>query len=352
MNALKQIITWTSAGFLLAMMAGTPAVADDTELLRVAPLPSEENKPRILFIIDTSTSMNSSEDTLEQYVTTEAYSGQCDPNRTYWLDTPDGLPQCGSSGEEEDEDEDECEDEDGGSCAEQSIDKDNFFCQTALQQMAGLGSVTTIFAQYRDGGPSGQSSGPKKWQSIAPGYNSEPVECYADSGVHGDGSSATLVYAKAGSNINPWYTDNPAEEIDWASIGGGQTYTFYDGNYLNYRVSAPIVSESRIDIVKQVLTTVFQSVSGVIVGVERFNDSEGGTIIQGLIDIDTNRAEALAAVASLTPNDHTTIAESLYESALYWLGEPAEFAEIDGDNENFTDHDILVDPSAGAGAQA
>ncbi len=80
-----------------------------------------------------------------------------------------------------------------------------------------------------------------------------------------------------------------------------------------------LVSESRIDIVKQVLTVLFSSISGVQVGVERFNDSEGGTIIQGLIDIDTNRAQALAAVDSLTPEDHTTIAESLYESSLYWL---------------------------------
>jgi type IV pilus assembly protein PilY1 len=93
-----------------------------------------------------------------------------------------------------------------------------------------------------------------------------------------------------------------------------------------------------------VLTTLFSAISNVRVGVERFNDSEGGTIIQGLIDIDTDRAAALAAVASLTPEDHTTIAESLYEAVLYWRGMAAEFAEIDGDNENFTDPAILVTP--------
>ena len=342
MNAFKQFITWISAGFLLAMMAGAPALADDTELLRVAPLPSEENKPRILFIIDTSGSMDSEEETLEQYVVTESYAGQCDSNRTYWLDTPDGLPPCGQSGYDADDD-DDCDDDDDDNCiSQQYIDKDNFFCQTALTQMAGLGSITTVFAQFREGGPSGNGSGPKKWQSLAPGYNSEPIECLADSGIHGDGTSSTRLWAKAGSNIDPWYTDNPAQEIDWTSIGAQQTYTFYDGNYLNYRVSAPVVQAERIDIVKNVLRTLFESISGIQVGVERFNSQEGGTIILGLVDIDTDRAKALAAVDSLQAGGGTPLSEVMYESVLYWRGMTAEFAEEYNEQDAKTDPAILA----------
>ena len=83
MNAFKQFITWTSAGFLLAMMAGTPAVADDTELLLVPPPSSNLTKPRIMFIIDTSTSMESNEDTPIPYNQAQTYSGECDADAIY-----------------------------------------------------------------------------------------------------------------------------------------------------------------------------------------------------------------------------------------------------------------------------
>ncbi len=57
MNAQKRNITWTCAGILLAMTAGTPAVADDTELLLVTPAAAAGDKPNMLFILDTSGSM-------------------------------------------------------------------------------------------------------------------------------------------------------------------------------------------------------------------------------------------------------------------------------------------------------
>jgi type IV pilus assembly protein PilY1 len=332
MNALKQFITWTSAGFLLAMMAGTPAVADDTELLLVPPPSSDLTKPRIMFIIDTSTSMESNEDTPIPYNQNNTYDGECNADAIYYMLITGVEPDCAGS-------------------TEGYIDKDNWNCQAAERQMNGLGSFNGILAQYRDGGKDGTGTGPKKWQFLAEGYNSEPVECEADAGIHGDGVDTTRLWAKAGSDIDPWYTANPDEAISWNGAPRNQSYSMYDGNFLNWDANPVLTSESRIDIVKQVLTVLFSSISNVQVGVERFNDSEGGTIIQGLIDIDTNRAQALAAVDSLTPEDHTTIAESLYESSLYWLGLPAEFGEDDGDNENFTDHAILVDPSAGPGSQ-
>ncbi len=332
MNALKRIIIRTCAGFLLAMMAGAPAVADDTELLLVPPPSSDATKPRIMFIIDTSTSMTSQEETPIPYNQNNTYAGECNADAIYYMLITGVEPDCAGT-------------------TEGFIDKDNWNCQAAETQMNGLGSFDGVLAQYRDGGKDGTGSGPKKWQFLAQGYNSEPVECEADAGIHGDGVDTTRLWAKAGSDIDPWYTADPLEAVSWNGAPRNQSYSMYDGNFLNWDANPVLTSESRINIVKQVLTVLFSSISGVQVGVERFNDDEGGTIIQGLIDIDTNRAEALAAVDSLTPEDHTTIAESLYESALYWLGEPAEFGEIDGDNENFTDHGILVDPSAGAGDQ-
>ena len=61
MNANKRNIIGTCAGLLLALTAGAPVIADDAELLLAAPISTEQTKPNILFIIDTSTSMKSNE---------------------------------------------------------------------------------------------------------------------------------------------------------------------------------------------------------------------------------------------------------------------------------------------------
>ncbi len=321
MSGIKKFISWTSAGFLLSMMAGAPAVADDTELLLAAPDSSDATKPRILFIIDTSGSMDSTEETAVPYDGSEDYDGDCDKDAIYWMTVNGILPDCAGS-------------------TDQYIDKDNWNCDAANVQMTGLGSYAGVMAQYRDGGKDGTGSGPEKWQFLSAGYNSEPVECEVDAGIHGDGVDLTRVWAKAGSDNDPWYTADTLEALSWNGAPRNQTYTVYDGNWLNWDANPVLVYAERIDIVKQVLTTIFSSVSGIYVGVERFNSSYGGTIIQGLVDLDTNRAVALAAVDALEAGGGTPLSESLYESALYWLGLPAEFPEADDDIQ--TDPAILA----------
>ena len=155
MNAVKRNITWIGAGLLLAMMAGTPAVADDTELLLVPPPSSEQTKPRILFIIDTSTSMESEEDTALPYVATDAYGGDCNSDAIYWMTISGVLPDCA-----------------GGTT--QFIDRTSFLCDAATLRMTGLGSYAGVMAQSRDGGKDGSKvGGPLKWQFLVAGYNSE-----------------------------------------------------------------------------------------------------------------------------------------------------------------------------------
>ena len=276
MNVNKRNIIGTCAGFLLALTAGAPVIADDTELLLVAPNATDATKPRIMFIIDTSSSMKSEEDTAEPYVDTATYTGDCDPDRLYWMTVAGVVPVCDGSND-------------------QYIDKANFFCDAANRQLNGLGNYAATMAQYRDGGRDGTGSGPDKWQFLAAGYNSAPVECQADEGVHGTDGRPAFLWARTGSNNADPFTDLAAEKVSWGGAPRNQAYTVYDGNYLNWQANPVITSLRRIDIVKQVLTTIFNSVSGIMVGVERFNDDEGGTIIQAIIDLDTNRAQALAA---------------------------------------------------------
>jgi hypothetical protein len=264
MNANKRNIIGTCAGFLLALTAGAPVIADDTELLLVSPPSTDATKPRIMFIIDTSTSMTSNEDTAVPYNPGQTYGGDCNSDAIYYMTVSGIVPDCS-----------------GGT--DRFVDKDNWNCVAADAMLNGLGSFSGVLAQYRDGGKDGTGSGPKKWQFLAAGYNSEPVECEADYGIHGDGRP-TFLWPKAGSDVPDWYTEIENEAINFNGAPRNQNYTVYDGNYLNWDANPVIVSMERIDIVKQVLTTLFSAISNVRVGVERFNDSEGGTIIQGLID--------------------------------------------------------------------
>ena len=76
-----------------------------------------------------------------------------------------------------------------------------FLCDYAANQISIIGSYTNTMVQYRDGGNDGISEGPARWQYLAPGFHDSPVECHADSGVHGDGRRSHL-WAANGTNLN------------------------------------------------------------------------------------------------------------------------------------------------------
>ena len=226
-----QKATWTSIGFVLALLTGNPAVADDTELLLINPDPTLNPVPNVMFILDTSGSMTTTEVTNQPYDSAVVYGGNCDNDAVYWTDV-DVLPVC-----------------DGTGSNIQWIDKTSFNCDFATQQMLGIGSFSNTMVQWRNGGKNGTTSGPTRWQYLAPGYNTEAVECQADSGVHGDGR-ATFLWALGGTNEPDPYTDDPNVELSWGSAPRNLGYTFYDGNYLNWKASPLSVSLTRSTIMK------------------------------------------------------------------------------------------------------
>ena len=211
----------------------------------------------------------------------------------------------------------------------------SFVCNIANRQMLGIGSYSGVMVQHRPG----LSGGAAKWQYLEAGFNTEFVECEADSGNHGDGT-AGFVYAVKGAGLANPFTNDPSEELSWGSSPRNQNYTVYDGNYLNWKNNPVTVNLSRMAIVKAVITAVLQSITNVNIGVMRFNRSrEGGTVIKAISDVDTDRAALLATVDNLSAVDHTTLAETLYEAALYWRGLPAYYGEIDSQHE--TDPAVL-----------
>ena len=299
--------TWISVGCGVALLAGAPAMADDTELLLITPDPRFNPKPNVMFILDTSGSMGSSETTIQPYDSNLSYGGDCDINAVYWTEV-DVLPTCDASNT-------------------QWVAKSSFHCEYADKQISGIGSFTNTMVQFRDGGKGGVGPGPYRWQYLAPGYNTQPVECQADSGTHGDGRP-TFLWADNGTNLpDPWI-DDPSQELSWGSAPRNLGYTFYDGNYLNWKASPASVSMTRLDIMKEVTKKVLNSVNNLNVGLMRFNNQQGGPVMLGITDLDANRQTVIDAIDTLPANGWTPLSETLYESALYWRGMPAHYGEL------------------------
>ena len=157
---------WVGAGLSIAMIVGAPAIADDTELLLVTPDPARLPNPNIMFILDTSSSMTSVEETVAPYDSGRTYSeGTCDTDALYWSET-NLVPTCSDANN-------------------QWISKSAFYCEFANRQLNGLGSFTNMLVQFRnpDSDPgSGNNSTTSSWNFLQPGDHSSPVECRADSG--------------------------------------------------------------------------------------------------------------------------------------------------------------------------
>jgi type IV pilus assembly protein PilY1 len=280
----------------LTVIVAAPAFSDDTELLLTTAQSS--GKPNILFILDTSGSMNTLEHTIAFYDSAQIYTSvdTCDNNFFYWNDT--GLPPACNSN--------------------RAIAKSDFVCASASTQVGSVGSYTGVMAQYRS-----ESGSDAKWQALSQTASSAIVECAEDSGLHGNGTSGD-VYAMIGTGGNA-FTSNPAEEVNWESFPTNLTYTLYDGNYLNYRANPPDDDITRIDIVKTVLKKVMSVYSEVNLALMRFNNVEGGPVIHAMEDLNTGRAAIDAKLDAITAVGNTPLSETLYEGALYWQGLTAHY---------------------------
>ncbi len=285
---------WAGAGLLLTMMIASPAWADDVELLLSTPAASNAAKPNILFIIDSSGSMTTVETSQEPFAAGKDYSGgNCNDDYYYWT-TGTSVPECKS---------------------DRRIRKPYFACQQGLTQMAAAGSYTDTMSMYRP-----NNKGKWKWRTLHRNRDSNVVECKSDSGVHGSGSTASSQpFARAGTNVSS-YTSDAAREVDWGVQPTHQIVTIYDSNYLSWYHNPPGTSMSRTDIVKAVTKNVLGSMQDVNVGFMRFHRSQGGPVIHGIKDLDTNRTAANNVVDSIPADGWTPLSETLYEAALYWRG--------------------------------
>ena len=109
------------------------------------------------------------------------------------------------------------------------------------------------------------------------------------------------------------------------------------GNYLNYLKSEDGETRTRTEVAKEVVVDLIDSVENVNLGLMRFNDVDGGRIVE---PIGTSKTEMKAAVNALPADGYTPLAETLAEAGLYFAGKKSWFNDVDGDPKDFTENGI------------
>ncbi|MBL4712793.1 MAG: hypothetical protein JKX75_09930, partial [Gammaproteobacteria bacterium] len=293
------------------MLVAVPAVAEDIEIYTTAgtTAASTTSQPNVLLILDTSGSMGSSVLTRPPFDSSVDYSsgGGCfKDDRAYilpyggfyaWIHcngfysqfygTPDQLSQ---------------------------VELSEFVCDAA-NDIETVGYATERFSQYRSGAWS---------NSITSDDEDDFVECESDQGVHGETSSSSLTWASQSGSA---WSSSQSDEIDWASRGFGAT--LHTGRYANYLITAPVTNAgTRISVMQQAIKDLIDSLSGINVGLMRFDSSSNGGMIATPVESVDNAAHAQELkddVDAMTASGGTPLSESFYEAALYFQGRAVDY---------------------------
>ena len=293
------------------MLITVPAVAEDIEIYTTAgtTAASTASQPNVLFILDTSGSMGNSVLVRPPFDSSVDYSsgGGCFTNdRAYIL--PHGgfyaWIHCDSFYSQF-----------YGTPAQLSHVRLSKFTCDAANNIETIGYATERFSQYRSGAWNG---------SISSSNEDDFVECESDQGVHGETSSSSLVWAAQSGSA---WSSSQSDEINWGNLGFGAT--LHTGRYANYLITAPVTNTgTRISVMQQAIKDLIDSLSGINVGLMRFDDNSNGGMIATPVDSvdDPVHAQLLKDdVDAMTASGGTPLSESFYEAALYFQGRGVDY---------------------------
>jgi len=300
----KQFIVAAS----ISLFACASVMAEDIEIYTGGSTTPSDAKPNLVFIIDTSGSMDNdvtSTSSNGNYDPSVTYTGDCDTSRIYWS-SRGSPPSCTT---------------------------DQYFVSTANKckdSLTALGNTGTGYyvakaARYR------ARRNEDRWSDLSTRRHDDPVECIADFGIHGETDASTDLYPADENDGGPWRA-NSSNAINWNNVGS--TYTLYSANYLNWRESAnTTVTQTRLEIVQAVFSNLMDSISNINVAVMRFDNksesaNKGGYFVMPMQELtDATRTGYKDAVNAFTPNGYTPLSEALYESYLFYRGDTVYFGD-------------------------
>lgn len=286
-------------GSLLSLACVAPALADDTEIF-LNQSAVRGVRPNILFILDTSLSMNTAQSAKSAFDPTQSYPGDCHDIAVYWSQNGETPPGCFDN---------------------HTVRATENRCAASTRILSQTGVWTGRLAQW--------NATNMAWDDPVVGSTEEPLECQEDSGVHGATTGAAARYARNDAP-NHW-TASAASEISWGARG---VHSLYSGNYLNWlHAPSDATERSRLDIVQEVASSLISSIAGVNVGLMRFSDNggggeygtEGGMVIHPVEDIRTSRAAIIDRINGVVATGSTPLSETLYEAQQYFAGRAVDY---------------------------
>ena len=304
----------TAAGFALALFTAVPAFADDLEIFR-STSQAQGVFPNVLFVMDSSGSMSTLVSSPRPpYDPTVLYSGSCNNARIYYVAgnvVPATPPRCTG----------------GGAAA--SFNATSNTCDAMTTAFTSNGSFyQDVAAQYRAVGAI------SRWRTLS--STTDAVECKTDNGVHGVATGNPATYIQENDTVGWTATAGNA----WNQSGGtgatafntATSYIFYTANYLNWANQPPSAfQETRLEIIQRVAKDLAGSLNNVNIGLMRYNnppgngDTQGGSVLQAIGNISTNRAGFNTAVDGIVASGNTPLTETLYEAYLYYSGRDVVF---------------------------
>lgn len=274
----------------------THTLADDVEIF----VSTDDQEftcevPNVLFIIDTSGSMDTEVLTQAPWNPSQTYDGCFDSGRIYYSEAG-MVPECGH---------------------QFTFSKEDQFCAAAVSST----EYTGLFQAW--------DPEPKTWGKIPDSNEDRLIECAADEGTHGR-ESGDETYAVDGID-GPW-SNEMADRIAWGA--NATSATLYDGNWLNWQSNPPTFTRSRLDVVKEVVNSTLDNMGNVNVGLMQFNSHEGGPVIEAVNSLTENRTQLKQTINNLSPDNRTPLSETVYEAGQYLAGRLVDFGDKDSDNRS------------------
>ncbi|MGB5397092.1 MAG: hypothetical protein WBN96_08085, partial [Gammaproteobacteria bacterium] len=307
-------------GMLYGAFSCVPVVADDIEIYTgsTSSTSAITSRANILFVLDTSGSMDGLVETRPPYDPSGVYAGCFNTARLY---TQINFNERTVSGTTYTGPQMYCQGF-GPMFGYNITTRDQFNatafkCDNAVTPLANTGFYTDRIAQYRS----------NLWRSIN-GIDddrlTQPVECRADQGVHGEATGDGEPYA---SNSSGGWKSGSGGSVNWG--GTGSSESIYTGHYLNYLVSETTILGTRLSVMKEALTDVINSSSGINIGLMRFDgglsNSNGGMVVTPVGEISAIKADFLSELNKMNHDGYTPLSGSYYEAVSYMQGDPVDY---------------------------
>lgn len=296
-----------AAALAITLLVGSQvSIADDTEIFVAEPPPGSLSAANILFIIDTSGSMDGAVTTQQDWDPRISFTGSCDPNRVYWITGNVSAPVCS-----------------GRNNTDNYVSTASFQCTAAAAALARDGLATINNAIQWDN--SSSRARDYVWEQLDSGRRTV-VDCRLDvDSPVADGILENDGLTPLDGRNGPYGTSPPAANW-WTSNNRNRSYTFYSGNYLNWLRTGGTVTKTRLQIVQEVTKTTLDRLSNVNVGLMVFNETpntsndQGGRIMYPIGPIDTARQPIKDIIDTLDHEGNTPLSETLFEAYNYWRG--------------------------------